>query len=384
MISALRFSPSRTFVQTRMALPSSVAFNQRIRAVALSTIASQGAAFQCKQTFSHHNKPIQSLAADSQGKFLISGCAAGKIVLQDLHSRGKPVVLNEEEKGKNEVTFVGYLPAQKLFVGCMAYGTMTLWTIDGDQTKLGSHLRRIQRTFHTFRSIWFSTEQITHLGDVNGMIETFCPHQNRPMVVSASQDATIKAWDPQKPEAPLFHVGTHQGMIYDLVTCNENRIASASEDGTIKLWKPFFEKDKGQLSQTLTHSGRVLKLLFLSEQNTLVSRNESNDGSTIKAWDLSDVETTFQVGDFESSSRSLEVDKILSLAAFPDGTLVLGYQNGEIRLWNYFENEKNPVLSTLPQKHRTGVRALAVLVDGSLISGGEDGMIHRWVRKTSS
>src|SRR5579859_5218544 len=135
MISAVRFSPPRTFATTRMILPS---LTQRIRTTALSTMA-----FQCKQTFSHHTKPIQALAADSTGKFLISGCAAGKIVLQKLDSDEKPVVLNGEEKGKNEVTFVGFLPLQRKFVGGMAYGTMTIWDEDGNSMKLGTQLGRL-------------------------------------------------------------------------------------------------------------------------------------------------------------------------------------------------------------------------------------------------
>jgi len=376
VISALRFSHPRSFAPTRIALPS---LTQRIRTAALSTVA-----FQCKQTFSYHNKPIQSLAADSQGKFLISGCAAGKIVLQDLHSGEKPVVLNREERGKNEVTFVGYLPSQKLFVGGMAYGTMALWSANGDKTTLGSHLGRVQRSFQTFRSTWFRSEQISHWGDVNSVVETFSSFRKGPMIVSASQDETIKAWDPQKPGVPLFTVGTHRGPIYSLVVCNANRIASAAEDGMIKLWNPFFKKDKGQLLQTLTHTGRVVTLLFLREQNTLISKNESNHGSTIKAWDLSDSETALQVREFETSARLLEVEKVLSLAAFVDGTMALGYKNGEIRLWNYFKDENNPSLTVLPQMHKTGVRALTVLSDSSLVSGGEDGTIHRWVQKTSS
>ena len=63
----------------------------------------------------------------------------------------------------------------------------------------------------------------------------------------------------------------------------------------------------------------------------------------------------------------------MSLAVLADGRLASGGQDGTIKLWPK-DATGEPVVLT----HGAGVKSLAVLADGRLASGGYDGKIKLW------
>jgi WD40 repeat protein len=64
---------------------------------------------------------------------------------------------------------------------------------------------------------------------------------------------------------------------------------------------------------------------------------------------------------------------VRSLAVLGDGRLASGGEDGKVKIWSLNDRGESVVLS-----HGGPVRSLSVLADGRLASGGEDGNISLW------
>jgi WD40 repeat protein len=67
-------------------------------------------------------------------------------------------------------------------------------------------------------------------------------------------------------------------------------------------------------------------------------------------------------------------ESITCMAELQDGRLAVGWKQGEIALHNISTGACEAKIDA----HKGGVKALAVLPNGRLVSGGEDGMIKLW------
>jgi len=169
-----------------------------------------------------------------------------------------------------------------------------------------------------------------------------------------TQNGEITIWETNNGSLVQTLVA-HTDRVSSLVYLRGSRLASASDDGTIKVW----DISTGELVQELTgHNDSVISLALLPFSK-LVSG--SLDG-TVRLWDVNSG-STIRVLDREDSAS------VQSLVVLSDGTLATSYDDGTILVWNLEDGSKIESLNG----HTGEVRALAVLKDGRLVSGSQDG-----------
>jgi WD40 repeat protein len=283
---------------------------------------------------------------------VVSASYDGTVQRKDFYANTPPAVIKQGGDG-NMPTSLSLLGKDWLFAAGYDKGLIELWNMSyGGGGQLGSHRGPVNGTIGMFNSLW-----------------------NRAFVISASQDSSIKAWDPARANTYVYDVGSHSGPIYSFITGNGIQAISGSEDNTIKIWNPFASMFSGSLLKTLYAGQAVSTLVFIPAQNILVSG--SKNSTTIKVWDLSDLtKANLQINAFDAPSSA---GGVASLVAFPNGSIATGQMSGDILLWNPLDKE--PFLYPLPKKHQSTVTALAVLNDGSLASGSEDRTINWWTSK---
>ena len=153
----------------------------------------------------------------------------------------------------------------------------------------------------------------------------------------------------------------HQGVIRAVVyNPNGRQIASASQDDTIKLWQP-----DGTLIATLSgHRRGALALAFSPKGDWLVSGG--GDGS-LKVWQPSTGELLQNPSDHGA--------RVTSLAVSPGGDrFASGGIDGQVKLW-----QRDGTLIRVFSGHGAMVRALAFSPDGQLlVSASADNTLKLW------
>ncbi|MGP1382676.1 MAG: AAA-like domain-containing protein [Thainema sp.] len=152
----------------------------------------------------------------------------------------------------------------------------------------------------------------------------------------------------------------HTGEIQQVLYSPDGRlIVSASEDATVKLWRP-----DGRLLATLaTHDQRVSAIQFSPNGQMLAA---SGGSGTIQLW-----QTTGELLNTIKAHRT----PVISLGFSPDGnTLASGSIGGTIQLWR----PDGTLLRTL-EGHQAMVRAVVFSPDGQMLaSASADTTIKLW------
>jgi WD40 repeat protein len=186
-------------------------------------------------------------------------------------------------------------------------------------------------------------------------------------LASGGDDGNIKLWPRDGVGEPV--ILSHGSSVEALAVLTDGRLASGGNDGKIKLWP---NEGVGE-PVVLSHGSRVLSLVVLAD-GQLASGGE--DGH-IKIWPRDGV----------GEPRDLQAHLfgwVFSLVVLSDGRLASGGFDGLVRLWpreviGISQPEGKFVLPTFQHGGAGGaVLVLAVLADGRLASGGEDGQIKLW------
>src|SRR5260221_670345 len=156
--------------------------------------------------------------------------------------------------------------------------------------------------FHTeLESNWTSC-LMTLIGHSN-LVHAVAPSPDRGLLASASDDKTIKLWDPHTGEH-LRTLEGHSDWVTSVAFSPDGLLASGSDDKTIKLWNPH----TGEHLRILEgHSYGGTSVAFSPDGGLLAS---ASSDKTIKLWDP-------HTGDL----RTLEghSDWVRSVAFSPDG-----------------------------------------------------------------
>ena len=284
-----------------------------------------------------HGVAVYSLAVLADGR-LASGGADGQIKLWPRDGVGEPVILRQG----SPLLSLAALAEGRLASGG-GDGKIKLWPRDG----VGEPLVLSHGSAVLFLAV---------LAD------------GRLAGGGLDRDGTIKLWPPDGVGEPV--VLSHGSSVWSLAVLADGRLASGGGNGQIKLWP----RDGVGEPVVLSHGSRVLSLTGLAD-GQLASGGE--DGH-IKLWPP----------DSAGEPRDIQAHLggwVWSLAALADGRLASGSFDGRIILLpREVISISRPGGEFAIDAFQHGgfgssVQSLAVLADGRLASGGDDGNIKLWV-----
>ena len=172
---------------------------------------------------------------------------------------------------------------------------------------------------------------------------------------------------------PLASLVCGDGVYRVAALPNSRIVATCSDDpdnGTVSVW----DVDSGACIHKLRgHEQRVTCLSFLpSPLQYLVT---ASSDATIRFWDC---------GSGSCTKETPVPSVVMSFAILYDGRLACGREDGDIFLWSLRGGSSNQPNGSLSRRHRSAVLSLAVLSDGRLASGSSDGTIDVWDVNTGS
>lgn len=145
---------------------------------------------------------------------------------------------------------------------------------------------------------------------------------NEAMVVSGSQDRTVKLWQVETGALTMTCKGHKRGVWCVKFSPVDKVVASASADASVKLWGIA---DGACLKTFQGHEGSVLKVVFVSSGMQLLT---SGSDGLLKLWTIKTCEC---VDSFDHHE-----DKVWALAAAPgdDSIVATGGGDGLVNLWS--------------------------------------------------
>jgi WD40 repeat protein len=205
-------------------------------------------------------------------------------------------------------------------------------------------------------------EQLFVCSGHSGWIRSICFSPDGEILVSSSDDCTVRLWDVQTGQC-LKTLHGHTDIVRSIsFNPKEAMIASGSDDKTIRLW----DVNEGECLAVLEgHNGRVRTVSFSPDGQLLASASSDR---TIRLWD-------FHQGKCLKALQGHR-SKIWSIAFHPAGQLLAsGSSDRTIQLWDVNTGE---CLKKLQEHHRA-VLSVAFSLDGETIaSGSDDQTVKLW------
>ncbi|XP_035029332.1 striatin isoform X2 [Hippoglossus stenolepis] len=172
-------------------------------------------------------------------------------------------------------------------------------------------------------------------------------HPVEPVLVTASEDHTLKMWNLQKTAPakkstsldvePIYTFRAHRGAVLSVVMSSTGeQCFSGGVDGTIQCWNtpnpnidPYDSYDPSVLRGELSgHTDSVWGLVYSSAHQRLLSC--SADG-TVRLWDANTTSPALAVF---NENKQLGVPSSVDLVCSDPAYLVTSFTNGEIGLFN--------------------------------------------------
>ncbi|XP_037321717.1 striatin-like isoform X2 [Pungitius pungitius] len=172
-------------------------------------------------------------------------------------------------------------------------------------------------------------------------------HPVEPVLVTASEDHTLKMWNLQKTAPakksasldvePIYTFRAHRGAVLSVVMSSSGeQCFSGGVDGTIQCWNtpnpnidPYDSYDPSMLRGALCgHTDSVWGLVYSSAHQRLLSC--SGDG-TVRLWDANTTSPALAVF---NEDQKLGVPSSVDLVSSDPAHLVTSFTNGQIGLFN--------------------------------------------------
>lgn len=187
---------------------------------------------------------------------------------------------------------------------------------------------------------------------------------NEPRTISASDDHTLKIWNIET-RAEELSINTYGDLIRALAISSDGRYAiSASDDRVINVWN----LEQGTVEYILMgHSAQVNALAVTPDGRYLIS---GSDDRTLKVWDL---DRKTEVGTLKGHNA-----KINAVAITPDGRYAISASADDtLMLWDLGQSSLVKPLTITDRAY--WVKGLAVTPDGCrIIAASEDYTLKIW------
>ncbi|KAJ3024584.1 UNVERIFIED_CONTAM: hypothetical protein HDU68_007985 [Siphonaria sp. JEL0065] len=239
----------------------------------------------------------------------------------------------------------------------------------------------LHKRYHTSKSLQVSigADQqwgpLTILGHQEG-VRSLAHFPNNEFFVSASEDKTLKVWNIETGEC-VQTLGGHDGCVASVVVSKDSKIiVSGSWDGTVRVWELEVASGEWKVGQVLgvsSTSDVKVNSVVLSEDGALIWAGCS-DGKLVavqlceESWD-------------RKVSVDAHSDAVSSLALLNDGSVISGSWDFTLRVWKKGDDGiwfANQTLSG----HKNRVTCLSVSRDGAtLVSGSTDKRILVWKKE---
>ncbi|KAI9774719.1 MAG: hypothetical protein M1839_001680 [Geoglossum umbratile] len=207
-------------------------------------------------------------------------------------------------------------------------------------------------------STW--SPELQKLEGHGGPARAVAPPQDSRLLASASDDGTVRLWDPVTGEE-LRKLEGHGGEVTAVAfSYNGQLLASASFDRTVRLWDPITGEELGKFEG---HSGEVTAVAFSYNSQLLVSASYDE---TVRLWDPSTGEELRRLNCHGSAC---------AIAFSHDSRLLATSSGGMIRLWNAVAKEEPRNLID----HGSPGSAVAFSRDSRLlVSASDDDTVRLW------
>jgi WD40 repeat protein len=337
--------------------------------------------FELVKVLREHTNTVYGLAVLENGNF-ISVSEDKKIIIWDSYSLNKIVVIKTENKFRSVAIFLN-----EIFITGSLTGSISIWNTKSIDLLFLNELPEGH------------SDSILALKFIN-------PVETNLILISASEDKTIKVWDMEIFKC-IQTLTEHTSSITTLIPINQKSFASGSTDKSIKIWE--YNSDAFVSSfrnvETISESSEsIIALAVLNETKLVISSVDRY----IKVFNKS-IEIK-QINELKGHSKSVQdivvLDDNLFASCSGDKTILIwnnsiqtvnltehtddvyaleysresnllisGSKDTTIRLWN---TSSSFILITTLYYHEDSVNALLILQNQTLISGSCDNKIVVW------
>lgn len=298
---------------------------------------------------------ITSLAISSDGKILVSGSNDQTVKVWSLENNQ---LLKTLSKHSGYINSVAISPDRKQVASASEDKTVKLWELN-----TGKLLQTFTEFTNGVNFIAFNSEDKT-LISVNNETQSDGDRTTK---------KTIKIWDLNTRKLVRTLSGG-AGTVNAVSFSPQKQILAIGSDGanTVDLWDL---KNKKPLKTLMTQSPKVVAIAISPDGQMLA--NSGNYGS-LELWNLNldKVKIPFAGGDTQDNHTLPGTRGTIDSIAFsPDGkTLFAGSRDLRVSIWNVSNRELVRIL----KDHAAWVEAIAITLDGTLVTGSALGEIKLW------
>lgn len=292
------------------------------------------------QQLTGHSTEVASLDFLTDGRYAVSGCKEGRLLLWDIPRRRAILLFSDHLGGLTDVD----IAADGLTVVTASQDkSVRLWRLPDfvSPAKVGQLYGFVPPARREIRAVAMSADGS--------------------LVASGGDEWVVRVWDRATGQW-LRDCKGHRGSINAVDFAGGGYwLLSASEDKTLRLWNAV---SGAAAAQYTGHTGAVLAAAFSPDGKLLLSGSEDK---TARLWDAVSGQTLQEWTDHP--------DPVAAVAFLPQGQHALTASGKTLRLW---EIKTGTLLKTLPSA--AGIlRTLAVSPDGrTVIAGGDDHQVSIW------
>jgi serine/threonine protein kinase len=296
--------------------------------------------WKCTDTLKWHNKPINTIAIFTNGKYLISGDEGGTVAVWNLTSQ-QPMATY---RTNNSILTVAA-------------------SSNHSQIASGDKDRKVQ--LRRKESIGNSVQELhgdfSNLDSHNGFVYTVQFSSDGKILASGGADRKIKLWNTDTGKI-IYTLDGHQDVVTAIQFMPNGKILiGAGADRTIRFW----DLEHKQLIKTIEAHEQKIHALAISQDGKIIISGSSDRTIQIR-----------QLGTTTHHILPGHQDAVLTVAISPDRkTIASGSIDGMVNLWNADTHQ----LTASFQAHQSAVKSIVFKpVGNTFISASWDRTIKVW------